>query len=110
MSASIRHLDGQTSKGIQAGLLYPSLSSILLALSRHSLLAKQVSRIALQIKLSPEWEISCHDDAKGHRNSGDLFWQEIKATSLSLLAYLGVLDVQKGLRKHIQSVSCLGSL
>lgn len=67
-----------------------------------------MSRIALQVHLEPEWQISCFDDAKGHRTSGSLYWNEIESSPLFFLAYLGVLDVQRGLRKHIQSVSGKG--
>lgn len=102
MMKPIQRLESGTCKSIQASLVFPTLTSIILELVNRSLHAKPTSRIDIHVHLSPEWQVTCQDDAAG--NAIDSL-EHIAASSLQYLSFLGILDIQVGCRKHIQKVT-----
>jgi hypothetical protein len=109
-SHSIRQLDLKTTKLVQASLLYPTLTSIVLELIHHALGgARTLSRIQLLIQLAPEWQIACEYDERTDEDLGRskvacLSEHEIESSALYHLTYLGLLDIQHGRQKLIQKV------
>lgn len=98
----IQQLSSTTSKSIQASLVFPTLTSIVLELVHHSLNARPGSFIEVYISLAPEWQITCQHDATDYTLHPHVEGQD---SSLAYLSYLGVVDVQTGQYKHIQKVS-----
>jgi hypothetical protein len=101
MPSSIQHLDSTTSKSIQASLLFPTLTSVVLELVNRSLNAKP-SSIEVWITLAPEWQITCQYDAAAQKFAPD---NQYTDSGLDYLSYLGVVDVQHGQYRHILKVS-----
>ena len=106
MSPSIRQLDEVTSRSIQASLAFPTLTSMVVALVHRSIKRRHASRIEVHIDLHPEWHIACADDAeqRGKDEEHPDLWQDFSGSRLGLLSHLGMVDVQEGPWKRIQSV------
>lgn len=106
MQSHILRLDTETSKSIQASLVFPTLTSIILGLVYFSSLqAKPISRIQLFVHLGPEWQVTCEFDQTGRDGLTLDRCFAVQGGSLEYLSHLGILDIQRGQHKLVQKVS-----
>jgi hypothetical protein len=105
MHASIQKLDNTTSKSIQASLLFPTITSIIVDLVYHTLEASRLdSHVQVYVQFAPEWQVTVQTDTISSEQ-GALLPESVEGCSLGYLSYLGLLDIQCGARKFIQRVS-----
>ena len=97
MTKLIEPLDEQTSNTLTASVLYPDVASIVQIFVQNAIKNTPKSRIQVQIKFAPSWQVSCRDDGSRDRSIDD--------DSIQKLAFLGTLCTDTCGERTIKKVS-----